>query len=677
MARREQKKSNDITNDQGALTFFFIFLFVTLFVFAGMSVDIARMEGRRVELQNILDSALFAASVNNDSNWTKQEIMDDFFEKSGVIKDEEGAQWGWGAPPWDTRSENVHAWAKLDSPTLFLSLYGFESFSVQSTASVEQRYTSIEISLVVDASESMMGTRMADLRTSVADFAEKMFDIPGVDVHLSIIPFDYQTSAGRNLMTAFHATQMQSIDGFDKMGIRRKTIDEIYGMKSHCVTLERGNYNSSSDTISGGDYVTAALNAELMRSSYNSVGGADVEAYEYLRDTGGMLSNGERLISPESNSSLASAGDFRDRWSAWMWGGHGGSTPFNESRQTFSTTKLHDQDIYLGDGYNDPTCRYTTSVTGAGNGDNSILPFASTKQQVVDYMTNLVPAGSTAGDLGLKWGLALLDPTLRNTVKTLIDGVMSEEGLGVLVPANTIDPLFEGRPANYESTKTLKVLVHMSDGQNTLSQDLVPDFRDIWPVDSFNTSNVFYDENFKTFSIRYTYGSSHRYHCANGYNHVVNSAGYTCRYFLSATAPVGTTSTYAPRELTKRELLQFFTVPDASMIFFNGGTYSDIDASPSRIITGDGGYSNSEGWGNTIADARMQRICDLAASKGVDGTNSIQTYTISFGAGERAETVLRDCVGVHTARAHVAVSGDIGETFDKIVNAITKLRLVN
>ena len=689
-----KKLSPKAREEEGSITFFVMFLFVCLFVFGGMAVDIARLESERVELQNVLDSALFAASINSDPDLNDEDIMDDFFEKSGISRNEsDNANWGIGSPSWDSANLDVQGWARRDSPNLFLSLYGFDKFNVLASASVDQKYTDIEISLVVDVSGSMKSNgKIDDLRSAVGEFAEQMFNIPYVKTHLTIVPFDYQTNAGRNLLTAFHAANSQAIDGYNLDGSKKFSNEDIYNMASHCVNFDRGFYDTLSDTVDDSDFNVASLTQGLEFSSYTPGYDDDGNDIMVLNDTGEKLENDERMIAPTGAITLPSSGVFRDRSSAWLWNSLGGSTSFTWSSNTFAQTTVRSQSTKLGGttanpkGYDDPTCRYTESydVNGFpesdGNGRNSILPFATTVDQVVAYMADLQPEGSTAGDLGLNWGVALLDPSMRNTVKALIDGINSDDGLTTLVPSQTIDPTFEGRPANYDTEKTLKVLVHMSDGQNTLYQELTPDFLDPGPLTSDNRSNVFRaeDQGRITYSVKYTDANGQpKWFCANGYYHVFNNDGDKCGDYKAESAPHGTRSGYAPVELSKREVLEYFSVPDAIKLFFSGGTYSDIDLNAPDIETGDGGYDGTLGWNNPISDARFQAICDVAASKVSPDRNNYLTYTIAFDTTSHAGSVLSDCVGNDEKRFFTPVSGQLGDTFDSIVASISKLRLTN
>ncbi|MFT7595640.1 MAG: Flp pilus assembly protein TadG, partial [Paracoccaceae bacterium] len=63
-----------------------------------------------------------------------------------------------------------------------------------------------------------------------------------------------------------------------------------------------------------------------------------------------------------------------------------------------------------------------------------------------DFITNLTARGNTSIDIGMKWGTALLDPTLQPVVDNMI-------------AAGTVDAAFESLPRNYNDNEALKVIV--------------------------------------------------------------------------------------------------------------------------------------------------------------------------------------------------------------------------
>ncbi len=100
-----------------------------------------------------------------------------------------------------------------------------------------------------------------------------------------------------------------------------------------------------------------------------------------------------------------------------------------------------------------------------------------------DYIDDLFGSGNTSIDTGMKWGTALLDPAFQPVVSSMIDGSSSNSG--------AISNEFEGRPYDYGTNESLKIVVVMSDGQNTRQHFVTDNYR-------LGNSNVWYNaqENF-------------------------------------------------------------------------------------------------------------------------------------------------------------------------------------
>jgi len=95
---------------------------------------------------------------------------------------------------------------------------------------------------------------------------------------------------------------------------------------------------------------------------------------------------------------------------------------------------------------------------------SAILPLTNDTDELHAYIDGLTARGNTSIDLGMKWGSALLDPSTRSVVNDLIaDGEISAS--------------FVNRPTDYGSGDTLKVIILMSDGQNTNQFMLNPSMR--------------------------------------------------------------------------------------------------------------------------------------------------------------------------------------------------------
>lgn len=93
-----------------------------------------------------------------------------------------------------------------------------------------------------------------------------------------------------------------------------------------------------------------------------------------------------------------------------------------------------------------------------------VLAYSMNQATLESYIDNLGVGGNTSIDLGVKWGAALLDPTMNPVVNDMIsDG--------------DVDAAFAHLPTPYDDD-VLKVLVVMSDGENTAQYYLNDDYQD-------------------------------------------------------------------------------------------------------------------------------------------------------------------------------------------------------
>ncbi len=127
---------------------------------------------------------------------------------------------------------------------------------------------------------------------------------------------------------------------------------------------------------------------------------------------------------------------------------------------------------------------YNTNCPSASY--EEVTAISQNRDALVAQIAQFQPTTQTSIFLGMKWGLALLDPSVRAMV------------------APDLDDAFEGRPDSFmtdtESNETRKVLVIMTDGENTQSTRVKPEFYADpthyahWaeqPVNTWRNNNVF------------------------------------------------------------------------------------------------------------------------------------------------------------------------------------------
>ena len=121
----------------------------------------------------------------------------------------------------------------------------------------------------------------------------------------------------------------------------------------------------------------------------------------------------------------------------------------------------------------------------------AITPMSQDGDALRTQVESLAPRAQTSIFLGVKWGAALLDPSTRPILATMI-------------ARGQVDPMFSGRPAAYSDPETLKTIVVMTDGRNTDSYRISD-----WAYDSPSDYNHWKRYNFWAYLSGYVQSGYH------------------------------------------------------------------------------------------------------------------------------------------------------------------------
>lgn len=269
----------------------------------------------------------------------------------------------------------------------------------------------------------------------------------------------------------------------------------------------------------------------------------------------------------------------------------------------------------------DPICESSSS--------REILPIQNDATALKNYIQNLSAAGNTSIDVGMKWGTALLDPSARPAISAI------SSGSGAVVPST-----FSARPAEYNDADTLKIIVLMTDGQNTSQYYVEDEFRD-------GQSDVWYNPYYRSYSTRNDSGNSYFWHYGNRwYNHPYGE--YSSEY--------GSAERLSYSELFARTSLRYLW----RYVYYE---WMDYYTARQRWY-----YDVFGSVGNTEKNTRTLNICSAAKAQGV------VVYTIGFEAPSNGVAVLRSCAS--TDAHYFDVDGlEIKDAFESIATSIRQLRL--
>jgi Flp pilus assembly protein TadG len=288
----------------------------------------------------------------------------------------------------------------------------------------------------------------------------------------------------------------------------------------------------------------------------------------------------------------------------------------------------------------------------------AILPWQHEEAPLHAAIDALNAGGWTAIDVGMNWGVALLDPSAQQPVADLIAG-------------GHVHPDFAGRPRAYDDDETIKVIVLMTDGANTNQYDLRDQYRTGY-------SPIFRHTSTGRWSIWWQ--DRGQFWIPNGTDPRSSSGSWSntpyggwAAYGMTSTA-FGTTGpnafvpngTLLGRVLPWTELWENYTAeyiarnwlrqPANASGFWN--FYNQVRTNSSYRYAGE-----------TEADENLRAICDAAHAAG------IIIFAIGFEAPLSGQEVMRYCA---SSDAHYYdVEGlEINQAFASIARTINQLRLI-
>ncbi|MGR3541458.1 MAG: pilus assembly protein TadG-related protein [Hasllibacter sp.] len=558
IAERARRFSRE---EDGALTWFAVVIFMLIIFCGGLAVDIMHHEYKRTRLQGTLDRAVLAAA-DLQQTASAQTVVDAYLAAEGLQN-----------VPTNVTAFEDHAGRRVTASssgalnTLLIRMLGFPSLQVNAAAVAQERVSDIEVTLVLDMSGSMnqdsadgSTPKIEVLESAVGQFVRAIIDADtaNTDISVSIVPFAEQVVLGDDLISYF---------------LRDGTHDH-----SSCISWSASDF----ETISVADHFLSNPTATPLRQTMP--------------------------IDPWDSSS-----DY---------------TPEEWNR----------------------TCPDWSH--------REIMLFENQIADIDSFVSGLTGNGNTSIDIGVKWGLATLDPSFREIVTDAVnDGGVTNA--------------FAGRPFDYTQADAAKVLVVMSDGMNTSEHYAIDAYRsaqdervsDVFEGWRYNNGwyNV-YSSYFRRPSDDEIFYYWHRSDVwQNGDEpHPENWFGADGNYWT------GSSSQYNPKELSWPDLWHtmsarayFYDIEDEVQDALNNNAYASA-----RMANGIRSHNRAE------KDARLSDICAQGRTAGVT------IYTIAFEAPQQGIDALEDCAGNIDAHSFDVDGLEMHSAFQAIAQQLNALRLI-
>lgn len=268
-----------------------------------------------------------------------------------------------------------------------------------------------------------------------------------------------------------------------------------------------------------------------------------------------------------------------------------------------------------------PVCRNASYV--------DIVPWSNNATVLKAQIDDLTANGNTSIDVAMKWGTALLDPSMNIALNAMIAD-----------PNVDVDVAFTSRPHAYDNDDSLKFVVVMTDGINTTQYRLKDHEKE-------GMSDVYWRNNDHWLKVGNNFWNMDD-RCWNYQNQSENSCN-------------GNRTPNAGDRLTKLEMWSQMSMKWRAYNGFyrrtgNSSDYYDALRDPRTYFDDD------------TKDAQLDDICDAAKAQG------IVVFAIGFEVTDSSAAVMQNCAS--TPNHFYRVEGlDIEVAFASIKNQINQLKL--
>ncbi len=422
--------------------------------------------------------------------------------------------------------------------------------------------------------------------------------------------------------------------------------EEVIGHVEISLVLDiSGSMNSNSRLanlkVAAQDFVDQVINnSDLGRTSISIVPyAAQVSLPDTLADP--LPLDG---INPYSNCVNFVAGDF-DTTTMRVESDIAGAPPVTPYERTLHFDRYNHSRFRDGR-LNDPATLVPRPECRA-DPEREVLALQQDAELLKQHIRNLTADGNTSIDIGMKWGTALLDPTMRPVVEDMIAD-------------NAVPGAFLPRPLNYGDEENLKVVILMTDGRNTTQYRLRDHVRagpsEVW----FQADDEIYSA-FDEDRDRYYYSPA-----PPGGGDRFGNAPYGCDNPANSTDPADwncapDAADGGATNLTYPALWAYTPLFDVADTIYD--PFQSRDRARNDWV-----YGARQGTNSGTKNTRTRQICDAAKDAG------IVVFTIGFEAPSDGLAVLQNCAS--SLSHYFDVQGlEIADAFTSIAYEITQLRL--
>ncbi|MEM7731989.1 MAG: Tad domain-containing protein [Pseudomonadota bacterium] len=238
-------------DEDGATGFLSLYTTFMLLLLAGLGIDTMRQEMERTHLQNTLDAAVLAGAGAPQGTDVQgiSEIVEDYFAKNDMSDYLQDLDLDGDDADIQTslNATKVYAEASVDLDTYLLKLTGVDSLAANGAAAAEVARPKLEVSLVLDVSGSMRGTKLANLQSAANSFVTTILDQSNAgDTFISVIPFAWTVTPGQDIfeqLTVAETHDYSTCLRFNGSAFSSAGIDPSSTQKQQIYTSVYGSFN--------------------------------------------------------------------------------------------------------------------------------------------------------------------------------------------------------------------------------------------------------------------------------------------------------------------------------------------------------------------------------------------------------------------------------------------------
>ncbi len=294
---------NFLRDCRGNVAIIVAFVVLPMLVLAGGATDIARLESRRVQLQDGVDRAVLAAASLTQTVSVEATVMD--YLKTLDFLDEVELDYDYDV---SLNAREVTVTASYDMPTGFLHLINIQTLPVRVSATAHEQRSNLEISLILDLSGSMRfdnPTRLSMLRPAAKEFVDTLLTPESTPTTtISIVPYAGSVNPGTTAFAQLGVPRRHNNSSCVEFAAADYTTGTIPFAARTQVPHFTVNHTNQNDAVLGWSWCPQEVSAITYLSNNAALLKSRIDSVKMFDGTGTAIGTnwGLLLLDPAMNS---------------------------------------------------------------------------------------------------------------------------------------------------------------------------------------------------------------------------------------------------------------------------------------------------------------------------------------------------------------------------------------